>query len=144
MLFTFYNIMAIIKTIYIWDKISHICASCGYYHIIQEDHIYIKLYYINICFSYLYKNPEGQGSIVSSLLPTQDQQTDISAGQLLCGGLFSPDPVSNWLCAAALSHVFHDSDQMRQVELSSCRNNVRTAFLYKAFSNYKPVTTNQE
>jgi hypothetical protein len=33
----------------------------------------------------------------------------VSAGQLLCGGLFSTDPVSNWLCAAALSHVFMDN-----------------------------------
>lgn len=67
----------------------------------------------SIC-SYLFKNSEGQCSIVSSLLPASDQQTDISAGQLLCGGLFSPDPVSNWLCSAALSHVFLDSDKMRQ------------------------------
>merc|ERR1719402_46595 len=69
------------------------------------------------CFqSYLYKNPTGQGSIVSSLLPTNEQQPDISAGQLLCGGLFSPDPVSNWLCSAALSHVFIDTEEMK-VEL---------------------------
>jgi len=69
------------------------------------------------CFqSYLFKNPTGQGSIVSSLLPTNEQQPDISAGQLLCGGLFSPDPVSNWLCSAALSHVFIDTEEMK-VEL---------------------------
>ena len=35
------------------------------------------------------------------------------AGQLLCGGLFSPDPVSNWLCSAALSHVFIDTEEMK-------------------------------
>ena len=60
---------------------------------------------------------------MSSLLPASDQQTDISSGQLLCGGLFSGDPVSNWLCSAALSHVFHDSDKMRgellRVQLST-------------------------
>ena len=83
-----------------------------------------------LCFSYLFKNPTGQGSIVSSLLPTNEQQPDISAGdisldihiryfntcpvgQLLCGGLFSPDPVSNWLCSAALSHVFIDTEEMK-------------------------------
>jgi len=76
------------------------------------------------CFqSYLFRNPTGQGSIVSSLLPTNEQQADISAGQLLCGGLFSPDPVSNWLCSAALSHVFMDSDNMKiellRVQLST-------------------------
>ena len=68
---------------------------------------------------------------MSSLLPTNEQQPDISAGdslarnisakyfnnclvgQLLCGGLFSPDPVSNWLCSAALSHVFIDTEEMK-------------------------------
>ena len=71
----------------------------------------------------MYQNPEGQGSVVSSLLPASDQQADISAGQLLCGGLFSPDPVSNWLCSAALAHVFLDSDNLRaellRVQLST-------------------------
>ena len=76
------------------------------------------------CFqSYLYNNPVGQGTIVSSLLPSTDQQTDITAGQLLCGGLFSPDPVSNWLCSAAMSHVFLDNDKMKaellRVQLST-------------------------
>jgi len=76
------------------------------------------------CFqSYLFKNSVGQGSIVSSLLPTTEQQPDISAGQLLCGGLFSPDPVSNWLCSAALSHVFIDTEEMKiellRVQLST-------------------------
>ena len=67
------------------------------------------------CFqSYLFNNPLGQGTIVSSLLPSTDQQTDITVGQLLCGGLFSPDAVSNWLCSAALSHVFLDNDKMKQ------------------------------
>ena len=76
------------------------------------------------CFqSYLYNNPQGQGTIVSSLLPSTDQQTDITAGQLLCGGLFSPDPVSNWLCSAAMSHVFLDNHNMKaellRVQLST-------------------------
>ena len=34
----------------------------------------------------------------------------------MCLGLFSPDPVSNWLCSAALSHVFLDSEKLRQVK----------------------------
>ena len=77
------------------------------------------------CFqSYLFKNEAGQQSIVSSLLPASElQPVDISAGQLLCGGLFSPDPVSNWLCSAALSHVFLGSDKLRadllRVQLST-------------------------
>ena len=59
-----------------------------------------------------------QAAIVASLLPTApgDPATDVSAGQLLCGGLFSGEPVSNWLCTAALSHVFMDNPGV-QVEL---------------------------
>merc|ERR1719341_2748380 len=71
------------------------------------------------CFqSYLHKHPAGQAGIVASLLPTApgDPATDVSAGQLLCGGLFSGEPVSNWLCSAALSHVFMDNPGV-QVEL---------------------------
>lgn len=30
--------------------------------------------------------------------------TALTCGQLLCGGLFSPDPLSNWFSAVALSH----------------------------------------
>merc|ERR1719341_2782102 len=71
------------------------------------------------CFqSYLHRHPAGQAGIVASLLPTApgDPATDVSAGQLLCGGLFSGEPVSNWLCSAALSHVFMDNPGV-QVEL---------------------------
>merc|ERR1719264_416906 len=71
------------------------------------------------CFqSYLHRHPAGQAAIVASLLPTApgDPATDVSAGQLLCGGLFSGEPVSNWLCTAALSHVFMDNPGV-QVEL---------------------------
>ena len=28
----------------------------------------------------------------------------VTAGQLLCGALFSPDPTTSWLAATALSH----------------------------------------
>merc|ERR1719180_216459 len=73
------------------------------------------------CFqSYLHRHPAGQAGIVASLLPTAPGDpatgTDVSAGQLLCGGLFSGEPVSNWLCSAALAHVFMDNPGV-QVEL---------------------------
>merc|ERR1719220_2893298 len=71
------------------------------------------------CFqSYLHRHPAGQAGIIASLLPTApgDPATDVSAGQLLCGGLFSGEPVSNWLCSAALAHVFMDNPGV-QVEL---------------------------
>ena len=54
--------------------------------------------------SFLYKNTAGQQMIVQSLLPSQEA-VDVSTGQLLCGGLFSNDPVSNWLCAVAMSQA---------------------------------------
>jgi hypothetical protein len=39
---------------------------------------------------------------------------DVSAGQLLCGGLFSADATSNWLCCAALAQVFAESVQLKE------------------------------
>lgn len=33
----------------------------------------------------------------------------VTAGQLLCSGLFSLDPVSNWFAAVALSHSLVDN-----------------------------------
>ena len=66
------------------------------------------------------KSLSEQAGIVASLLPTAPGDpatgTDVSAGQLLCGGLFSGEPVSNWLCSAALAHVFMDNPGV-QVEL---------------------------
>ena len=66
------------------------------------------------------KSFSKQAGIVASLLLTAPGDpttgTDVSAGQLLCGGLFSGEPVSNWLCSAALAHVFMDNPGV-QVEL---------------------------
>ena len=33
----------------------------------------------------------------------------MTAGQLLCGGLFAQDSLSNWYCAIALSHALLDN-----------------------------------
>ena len=38
---------------------------------------------------------------------------EISSGQLLCGGLFSGDPVSTWLCAVALTHALKDNTDQK-------------------------------
>ena len=47
----------------------------------------------------------------------------ITAGQLLCGGLFSNDSVSNWFSAIALSHALLDNavqkEQLLRVQLAT-------------------------
>lgn len=47
----------------------------------------------------------------------------ISAGQLLCGGLFSVDSLSNWCAAVALAHSLQDNltqkEQLLRVQLAT-------------------------
>lgn len=47
----------------------------------------------------------------------------ISAGQLLCGGLFSADSLSNWCAAVALAHALQDNltqkEQLLRVQLAT-------------------------
>ncbi|KAI1883621.1 hypothetical protein AGOR_G00233460 [Albula goreensis] len=76
------------------------------------------------CFqSYLYKNQKGQEEIVSTLLPSTIEANSITAGQLLCGGLFSTDSLSNWCAAVALAHALHDNlaqkEQLLRVQLAT-------------------------
>ncbi|KAM8879103.1 general vesicular transport factor p115 isoform 6-T6 [Spinachia spinachia] len=76
------------------------------------------------CFQcFLYKNQKGQGEIVATLLPSTIDANSISAGQLLCGGLFSPDSLSNWCAAVALAHSLQDNltqkEQLLRVQLAT-------------------------
>ncbi|KAJ8269612.1 hypothetical protein COCON_G00122190 [Conger conger] len=76
------------------------------------------------CFqSFLYKNHKGQEEIVSTLLPSTIETNSITAGQLLCGGLFSTDSLSNWYAAVALSHALQDNlaqkEQLLRVQLAT-------------------------
>lgn len=68
------------------------------------------------CFQcFLHGNPTGQSKIVNTLLPSSLQPQEISAGQLLCGGLFAAsDSLSNWCSAVALSHALHRNLEMKQ------------------------------
>lgn len=102
---------------------------------------------------FLFKNQKGQGEIVATLLPSTIDGTSsvhapssfyslslsasfyksslllfpaansISAGQLLCGGLFSPDSLSNWCAAVALAHALQDNltqkEQLLRVQLAT-------------------------
>uniref|UniRef100_A0A672YRJ1 General vesicular transport factor p115 n=1 Tax=Sphaeramia orbicularis TaxID=375764 RepID=A0A672YRJ1_9TELE len=76
------------------------------------------------CFQcFLYKNEKGQGEIVATLLPSTIDANSISAGQLLCGGLFSADSLSNWCAAVALAHALQDNltqkEQLLRVQLAT-------------------------
>lgn len=67
------------------------------------------------CFQcYLYKNPSGQSRIISTLLPSSAEATNVTAGQLLCGGLFSPDSFSNWCAAISLSHALLGNKELKE------------------------------
>ncbi|KAH8867323.1 General vesicular transport factor p115 [Schistosoma japonicum] len=68
------------------------------------------------CFQcYLACNHQSQSAIVMTLLPKPSDvpQPGVSAGQLLCGGLFSNDS-STWFSATALLHCIHDNEQLKQ------------------------------
>ena len=39
----------------------------------------------------------------------------ITAGQLLCGGLFSNDRLSNWFSAVALAHGLMDQEEIKVI-----------------------------
>uniref|UniRef100_A0A3B3V2W5 General vesicular transport factor p115 n=1 Tax=Poecilia latipinna TaxID=48699 RepID=A0A3B3V2W5_9TELE len=76
------------------------------------------------CFQcFLFKNQKGQGEIVATLLPSTIDANSISAGQLLCGGLFSADSMSNWCAAVALAHTLQDNltqkEQLLRVQLAT-------------------------
>ena len=52
---------------------------------------------------------------MSTLLPNHEQkdENDITAGQLLCGGMFSNDGLSNWLSSVALTHGMMDQEALK-------------------------------
>uniref|UniRef100_A0A8D1H5R7 General vesicular transport factor p115 n=1 Tax=Sus scrofa TaxID=9823 RepID=A0A8D1H5R7_PIG len=88
------------------------------------------------CFQcFLYKNQKGQGEIVSTLLPSTIDATGISvsAGQLLCGGLFSTDSLSNWCAAVALAHALQENatqkEQLLRVQLATSIGNPPVSLL---------------
>ena len=64
---------------------------------------------------YLHKNQQRQEEIMNTLLPSHEtvDENEITAGQLLCGGLFSNDGVSNWLSAVALAHGMMDQEALK-------------------------------
>ncbi|XP_044758841.1 general vesicular transport factor p115 [Coccinella septempunctata] len=67
------------------------------------------------CFEcFLYKNEIGQGQIIQTLLPSSLATSDVTTGQLLCGGLFSNDSLSNWFSSISLSHCLIDNPAQKE------------------------------
>ncbi|XP_046656034.1 general vesicular transport factor p115-like isoform X1 [Daphnia pulicaria] len=92
------------------------------------------------CFEcFLYKNDFSQGQIIQALLPTSaEAMQQISAGQLLCGGLFSTDCLSHWLSSVALSHALVNNTNNRElllrVHLAIAKDVAPVSLLQQAFS----------
>ncbi|XP_075238640.1 general vesicular transport factor p115 isoform X2 [Lycorma delicatula] len=67
------------------------------------------------CFQcFLFKNEVGQSQLVQTLLPSSTEVVALTSGQLLCGGLFSHDPLSNWFSAVGLSHSLIENPAQRE------------------------------
>ncbi|XP_029454082.1 general vesicular transport factor p115 isoform X2 [Rhinatrema bivittatum] len=86
------------------------------------------------CFQcFLYRNQKGQGEIVATLLPSTIDANSVSAGQLLCGGLFSTDSLSNWCAAVALAHALQGNatqkEQLLRVQLATSIGNPPVSLL---------------
>jgi hypothetical protein len=72
------------------------------------------------CFQcYLYKNEVGQQKVIETLLPSSTEST-VSAGQVLCAGIFGTDPLSNWMTSVSLAGALNSSlkPQLLRVQLS--------------------------
>lgn len=67
------------------------------------------------CFQcFLFKNEIGQSQLVQTLLPSSADVANLTTGQLLCGGLFSGDPLSNWFSAVALSYALVENPAQKE------------------------------
>ena len=87
---------------------------------------------------YLNKNEAGQSQIIDTLLPNESNShapQSITPGQLLVGGLFSTDFLSNWFCASALAHATLDNTKEKEKLLR-----VQLAFNDEATNTLQPVS----
>lgn len=67
------------------------------------------------CFQcYLYHNENGQAELIQTLLPSSSAAPTLTSGQLLAGGLFSNDMLSNWFSSVALMHGLIDNPTQKQ------------------------------
>lgn len=63
------------------------------------------------------------GKIKNYNISIYSSANQITAGQLLCGGLFSADSLSNWFAAVAMLHAIQDNgtqkEQLLRVQLAT-------------------------
>ncbi len=108
------------------------------------------------CFQcFLHKNPSGQQEVMRTLLPSSAPPEaaqaaaaaepapaqaaggaaalDVTTGQLLCGGLFAGDRLSNWFSCVALAHGLMDQQDLKRellrVQLSTVCDNEPVSLL---------------
>ncbi|KAJ9591959.1 hypothetical protein L9F63_001471, partial [Diploptera punctata] len=82
---------------------------------VNEKQPFILRCSVLYCFQcYLFKNEIGQSQLVQTLLPSSAEAVSLTTGQLLCGGLFSGDPLSNWFSAVALSHALVENPAQKE------------------------------
>ena len=89
------------------------------------------------CFhSYLMGNEDKQSDIISTLLPSKVDTSNVTSGQLLCRGLFSRDPCSNWLCSVGLSYALNDKqkEKLLRVQLATSIGNAPVTLMQHAVS----------
>ena len=99
------------------------------------------------CFEcFLYRNEIGQTSLVQTLLPSSTEVSTLTAGQLLCGGLFSSDALANWCSAVSLMHGLIENpaqkEQLLRVLLATSVGNAPVSLLQQCTTllqqnNYK-------
>lgn len=70
------------------------------------------VFYSFQCF--VFKNEIGQQQVVQTLLPSSTGSSTLTTGQLLCGGLFSTDCLSNWFASVALSHTLIENPAQKE------------------------------
>ncbi|GFN80979.1 general vesicular transport factor p115-like [Plakobranchus ocellatus] len=116
------------------------CNACGpaivvlLMSMVNEKQPFVLRCAVLYCFqSFLYKNEVGQSQIIQTLLPTAADANSITAGQLLCGGLFNADPLSNWFSAVAILHAIVENstqkEQLLRVQLATSLGNPPVSLL---------------
>lgn len=63
---------------------------------------------------FLYRNEIAQAQVIQTLLPSSTGSTILTTGQLLCGGMFNTDGVSNWFSSVALSHTLIENPAQKE------------------------------
>lgn len=82
---------------------------------VNEKQPFILRTSVLYCFQcYLFKNEVAQAQLIQTLLPSSAEVSRITSGQLLCSGLFSHDPLSNWLSSIALSHALIENPHQKE------------------------------